>query len=103
MPDTPLAGASSLLFKYGEFVNKANGLELLNDDYLSQLPPPCLQETSTLADRLIHDQVRYARQEEEVFILKNDLSCTRHTSQAATQKLNESRAEYEQLKEVGHG
>ena len=59
-----------------------------------------LQETSTLADRLIHDQVRYARQEEEVFSLKRDLSCTRHTNEKATQKLNEARAEYEELKEV---
>ncbi|KAI0213673.1 EVI5-like protein [Lamellibrachia satsuma] len=58
------------------------------------------KETSTLADRLIHDQVRYAKQEEEVFILKRDLSCTRQTNEKATQKLNEARAEYEELKQT---
>ena len=33
-----------------------------------------LQENATLADRLIHDQVQYAQQTEEVYAMRRDLA-----------------------------
>ena len=57
------------------------------------------QETGTLADRLIQDQVKYAQQEEEVYMLRRDLSVAKQHSQDANQKLDEVTNQLEEFKE----
>ena len=59
-----------------------------------------LQETATLADRLIQDQVKYAQQEEEIYVLRRDLSAARQRDHSSNQRLREATAQLEQYRRV---
>ena len=48
---------------------------------------------------MIQDQVKYAQQEEEVYMLRRDLSVTKQNSQDANQRLDEMTNRLEEFKE----
>ncbi len=57
------------------------------------------QETATLADRLIQDQVIRAQKEEEIFVLKRELSTTKEQFGALQKLYGETLDELRQYKE----
>ena len=59
-----------------------------------------IQETATLADRLIHDQVRCAQQDEQIITLRKDLSVSRNEASQTNTKLEEVIDQYNDLKRV---
>ena len=56
---------------------------MINDECLF------FQETATLADRLIQDQVKHAHKIEEVFVLRRDLCTIRDHDSDTSQKLDD--------------
>ena len=55
-----------------------------------------------LADRLIHDQVERAQKEEEMFILRREMSGLRHQGDNAQQQLDKANEEIKELKRVSY-
>ena len=49
--------------------------------------PPFAQESATLADKLVQDQVTWAQSVEELYSVKSDLSVTQNTLEDTQKKL----------------
>ena len=60
------------------------------------------QELATLADRLIHDQVRCAQQDEQIMALRKDLSRSRTECTEVNARLDDVTELYENLKQVDY-
>ena len=59
----------------------------------------CSQETATLADRLIQDQVICAQKEEEIFVLRRELATVRQHDVTATEHLTRLQQQFTEFKE----
>ena len=58
-----------------------------------------LQETATLADRLIQDQVIRAQKEEEIYVLRRDLSTQKQQYKELQQLYDNTISELREFKE----